>query len=84
MNPLLQAKLEELENFSDYECWYLVKQPTKFESICYLVSFLKDFQSNNEGKSLSDFINSKIDMLNISDLEISKNYRALRVAAFLA
>lgn len=82
MNPVLQAKLNELENSADYECWYLVKQPTKFESICYLVSFLKEYQTDNNGQSLSDFINDKIDSLNIPDLEISKNYRALRVAAF--
>ena len=82
MNPALQAKLNELEEYADYECWYLVKQPTKFESICYLVSFLKKFQMNGEGKNLSDFINDSIELLHIPDLEISKNYRALRVAAF--
>ncbi len=82
MNPALQAKLNELEAYADYECWYLVKQPTKFESICYLVSFLKKFQMNGEGKNLSDFINDSIKLLHIPNLEISKNYRALRVAAF--
>ena len=41
MNQVLENKLHELENASDYECWYLVKQPTAFDSICYLVSFLK-------------------------------------------
>ena len=59
-----------------------MKQPAKFESICYLVSFLKEYQANSGGKSLSDFINSKIDELNLPDLSISKNYRALRIAAF--
>lgn len=34
-----------------------------------------------EGKNLSDFINASIDLLHIPNLEISKNYRALRVAA---
>ena len=28
MNQVLENKLHELENASDYECWYLVKQPT--------------------------------------------------------
>ena len=82
MNPVLQDKLNELESSADYECWYLVEQPAKFESICYLVSFLKEYQANSGGKNLSDFINSKIDELNLPDLSISKNYRALRVAAF--
>ena len=44
--------------------------------------FLKNFQMNGEGKNLSDFINDSINLLHIHDLEISKNYRALRVAAF--
>ena len=26
MNQVLENKLHELENASDYECWYLVKQ----------------------------------------------------------
>ena len=82
MNPVLQDKLNELENSADYECWYLVKQPTKFESICYLVSFLKKYQINREGKSISEFVNDSIDSLNLPNLEIAKNYRALRVAAF--
>ena len=37
---------------------------------------------NGEGKNLSDFINDSIDLLHIPNLDISKNYRALRVAAF--
>ena len=77
MNPVLQEKLNELENSADYECWYLVKQPAKFESICYLVSFLKEYQANSGGKNLSDFVNSKIDELNLPALNISKNYHAL-------
>ena len=40
MNPVLETKLEELKNAKDYECWYLVKQPTAFDNLCYLVSFL--------------------------------------------
>ena len=41
MNSVLQKKLNELQNANDYECWYLVKQPTAFDNLCYLVSFLK-------------------------------------------
>ena len=44
MNSVLQDKLNELQNANDYECWYLVKQPTAFDNICYLVSFLKEFK----------------------------------------
>ena len=38
MNPILKSKIDELEKASDYECWYLVKQPTAFDCLCYLVS----------------------------------------------
>ncbi|WP_322169362.1 AAA family ATPase [Acutalibacter caecimuris] len=84
MNPVLQNKLEALERARDYECWYLVKQPTAFDNICYLVSFLKEFQEERRGENLQGFIGKKVGEINRSkpDVEISNNYRALRVAAF--
>lgn len=84
MNQVLENKLHELENASDYECWYLVKQPTAFDSICYLVSFLKDFKVQDNPGNLQDYIGQKIATLKTTkpELEISNNYRALRVAAF--
>ena len=84
MNPVLQNKLNTLQNASDYECWYLVKQPTAFDNICYLVSFLKEFKSKEVPGNLQDFIGKKVTEINSSkpDVEISNNYRALRVAAF--
>ncbi|WP_206600113.1 AAA family ATPase [Ligilactobacillus ruminis] len=84
MNSVLQDKLNELENANDYECWYLVKQPTAFDNICYLVSFLKEFKSKSASENLQDFIGKKVVEVNASkpNVEISNNYRALRVAAF--
>ena len=84
MNSVLQNKLNELQNASDYECWYLVKQPTAFDNICYLVSFLKEFKSKDTPENLQDFIGKKVTEINASkpNVEISNNYRALRVAAF--
>lgn len=84
MNPILQSKLTELENASDYECWYLVKQPTGFDNICYLVSFLKEYMSKETGNNIQTFISEKLELLKQvkPDVEISNNYRALRVAAF--
>lgn len=84
MNPLLESKLNELNNASDYECWYLVKQPTAFDSICYLVSFLEDFKAQDTPGYLQDYIANKIESLKAvkPNVEISNNYRALRVAAF--
>lgn len=84
MNPLLQKKLAELENAQSYECWYLVKQPTAFASLCYLVSFLKAYKQQAGNGNLEDFIGERIAELRSikPNVEISNNYRALRVAAF--
>ncbi len=84
MNSILASKLEELENASDYECWYLVKQSTNFDNICYLVSFLKEYMSKDTGNNIQTFISEKLEKLKQvkPNVEISNNYRALRVAAF--
>lgn len=84
MNELLQNKLNALSNASDYECWYLVKQPTAFDNLCYLVSFLKEFKSKTVPENLQDYISKRISEINATkpNVEISDNYRALRVAAF--
>lgn len=84
MNPILEDKIRELDNARDYECWYLVKQPTAFSGLCYLVSFLKRYKTEGSEKSLQDFISGGLSDLQAKkpDLDISNNYRALRVAAF--
>ena len=84
MNPMLQKKLEELNQSGDYECWYLVKQPTAFDSLCYLVSFLKEYKEGKNSDNLQDYIGRKIQQLGVvkPEVKISNNYRALRVAAF--
>lgn len=84
MNPVLENKLLALKNANDYECWYLVKQPTAFDAICYLVSFLKEFQSETSTETLEAFIGQRVAEVNArqSAVVISNNYRALRVAAF--
>lgn len=84
MNSILQKKFDELERANKYECWYLVKQPTAFENICYLVSFLEEYKKDNHGVSLQEYISQKISLLSTtkSQVELSNNYRALRVAAF--
>lgn len=84
MNPILQTKLDELERASNYECWYLVKQQTAFDSLCYLLSFLADYKTKTVPLNLQDYVGQKISELKAvkPDIEISNNYRALRVAAF--
>ena len=84
MNPVLQNKLQKLQNASDYECWYLVKQPTAFDGLCYLVFFLEKYQGATQNKNIQDFISEQLSELSRTkpELNISNNYRALRVAAF--
>lgn len=84
MNPLLENKYNELKESQNYECWYLVKQPTEFDNICYLVSFLEEYKIENKGLNLQEFISEKITLLSRSkpQVKISNNYRALRVAAY--
>lgn len=84
MNPVLQYKLNELEQAKDYECWYLVKQPTGFDGLCYLVSFLKEYKDRGMTGNLQSFIGRRIGETNAAKpgMELSDNYRALRVAAF--
>ncbi|MFU0524384.1 McrB family protein [Gardnerella pickettii] len=84
MNSIVQKKYDELDKANKYECWYLVKQPTSFENICYLVSFLEEYKEDNHGVSLQEYISQKISSLsaNKPHVELSNNYRALRVAAF--
>ena len=81
MNEILAKKYKSLKVAEDYACWYLVKQPTEFSQICYLVSALESYQKNDKKEDLKEYIvsyNEKLD----SSLSLSSNYRALRVAAF--
>lgn len=84
MNKLLQDKLDQLENASEYECWYLVKQPTEFDKLCYLVAILKEYQQSKIEETLDAYITRRVQEITEGKpaLELSNNYRALRVAAF--
>ena len=81
MNALLQKKYNDLNNAEKYECWYLVKQPTDFSQLCYLVSALEAYQKSQKEVTLEEFIVDFNTQLN-NGVELSGNYRALRVAAF--
>lgn len=83
MDSLLKKKFDSLQNAEDFECWYLVKQPTEFSSICYLVSILEKYQNEHSSDVFQTYVESKISDINKErHLDISSNYRALRIAAF--
>lgn len=83
MNELLKNKIEQLKAAREYECWYLVKQPTEFSKLCYLVSVLKEYQEDRSEEVLSRYVENRVSQLQAqnADMEFSNNYRALRVAA---
>ncbi len=83
MNSLLSEKVKSLEDSKDYECWYFIKQPCEFDKLCYLVSFLEAYK-NTPAVNLQDYIENRIEEFNkdYRHYSISKNYRALRAAAF--
>lgn len=82
MNELLNKKYNLLKEAEGYQCWYIVKQPTDFAKLCYLVSALEDYQKNSNGETLGVFISQKLSTVP-PELAISDNYRALRVAAYV-
>lgn len=84
MNPVLQNKWDELDRAGDYECWYLVKHPVAFDKLCYLVSFLEEYQEQGGEGNLKQYVSHRIGELNAErpEIGISDNYRTLRVAAF--
>jgi len=83
MNPLLQEKISALNDAQKYECWYLVKHSVAFDNLCYLVSFLKKYQEEIDKGNLETYITNHVQQINEEKgMDISTNYRALRVASF--
>ena len=82
MNKKLREKIEEIKLAEDFSCWYLVKQETKFVDNCYLVSFLKDYQSLGGPGNLEDYIKKRATQLKAEKgIEVTGTHRALRVAS---
>ena len=84
MRDILSEKIIQLEQSKDFECWYLVKQSVDFTSLCYKVCFLDSYKKTDKLRNIESYINDSIDSLNKSNpsLNIEKNYRQLRIAAF--
>lgn len=83
MINLLEKKIKELEQAQDYECWYLVKQDTTFENLCYQVQFLKQWNESNKEKNLETYMKDEVSKLNIHEnLKVSTTHRALKVATY--
>lgn len=83
MNDILKERLDKLDSLEKFSCWYLVKQPTTFFKLCYLVSFLDEYQKTHCTEQFQQYISEKIAELNArKSLDISDNYRALLVAAY--
>ena len=84
MNQLLQEKINQLKASKDFECWYLVRHNPDFCNLCYLIVALKEFIHYKSTTNLEDSIKNYIEKIkNEKGLQLSDNYRSLRVAAFL-
>lgn len=83
MNDLLKEKLKQLKDAEKGACWYLVKQPTSFFKLCYLVSFLEKYKLTDSQENFETYISNNIGTLNAQKgLDVSDNYRALLVASY--
>ncbi|VXB63196.1 Putative restriction enzyme [Enhydrobacter sp. AX1] len=93
MNEILVEKLNQFEKSKDQECWYIVRQITQFDALCYLVDSLelylvnqknKDETSGESENKLATFISERATIQSQinPNFKFSNNYRALRVAGF--
>ena len=57
MDNILEKKLKELNE--NLKSWTVTKQLSDFITLCYLVSFLKDYQNSKKDVSLGDYIISR-------------------------
>lgn len=74
----------ELEALENLECWYLVKQTASFSQVCYLVSLLVEYKTQQPEDTLLNFVSKQAEIQQQikPDFKFSKNHRALRIAAF--
>ena len=70
MNAILDEKYNQLKAASDYECWYLVKQPTAFDGLCYLVSILKKYQESDSKANIQEYIKMHVGQLKATNPSI--------------
>lgn len=86
MNKLWENKLNELNNIDKEQCWYIVKHNPEIMKLCYYVSFLEEFQLDEnirKNYSVQDYINKRVEELNSQKgWSIIPNYRTLMVASY--
>ena len=84
MNEILRLKIEELNNRKEFECWYLVRHEVNFGNICYMVSILEEFKSQQSMTgNFEEYFNRKITEVNTNKgTRIPLNYRSLRLGCF--
>lgn len=86
MNILWQEKLKELKELDKEQSWYIVKHNPDIAKLCYYVSFLEEFQKDENIRkqhNLQDYITKRVGELNSEkEWNITPNYRTLMVASY--
>ena len=86
MNILWQEKLKELSELDKEQAWYIVKHNPDIVKLCYYVSFLEEFQKNENLRqefNLQNYIDKRVTDLNSEKgWNIVSNYRTLMVASY--
>ena len=86
MNILWQEKLKELSELDKEQAWYIVKHNPDIVKLCYYVSFLEEFQKNENLRqefNLQNYIDKRVADLNSEKgWTIVSNYRTLMVASY--
>ncbi len=86
MNILWQTKLKELSELDKEQAWYIVKHNPEIIKLCYYVSFLEEFQSDENIRnrySVQTYIEKRVSDLNAEkNWSITPNYRTLMVASY--
>ena len=86
MNFLWQEKFKELNELDKEQAWYIVKHNPEIIKLCYYVSFLEEFQNDEnirEQYNVEKYIKKRIEDLNAEkNWVITPNYRTLMVASY--
>ena len=86
MNILWQEKLKELSGLDKEQAWYIVKHNPDIVKLCYYVSFLEEFQQDENLRqefNLQSYIDKRVSDLNSEKgWSIVSNYRTLMVASY--
>lgn len=80
----IYKRLDILDNNTDYDYWFVPKHEWNIISVCYGVSFLKEFKNNSES-NLDEYYKRRANEVNdsLDEIKISKIHRGLMNSTYL-